>query len=212
MIDEGKELILKVQDIIDIILENQNNYAIDRDVMVKLNEYFKSNSDLFDNAFIAHYLNFIGLFNPFFDFLLDKLVSYENSLLKRKEIIDDCFFVFNFNEFEEKDILKPYSEIIDYLEEMFPKNNLMQGIVFYLHINTLLKRYNFNNNKIRIVNQIPVIDIDYGNRLSFYKEKYVTIFRQELEEGIRSSVFLDDDEIINYIKNEIEELIDELDV
>ncbi len=212
MIDEGKELILKVQDIIDIILENQNNYAIDRDIMVKLNEYFESNSEIFDNDFIAHYLNFIGLFNPFFDFLLDKLVSYENSLLKRKEIIDDCFFAFNFNEFDEKDILKPYNEIPNCLEAMFPKNVVMQGVVFYLHLNILLKKHMFNNNRIRIVNQIPVVDIDYGNRISFYKEEYITIFRHELEEGIRNSVFLDDDEIIEYIRQEIKTLENALDI
>lgn len=212
MIDEGKELILKVQDIIDIILENQNNYAIDRDIMVKLNEYFESNSEIFDNVFIAHYLNFIGLFNPFFDFLLNKLVSYENSLLKRKEIIDDCFFVFNFNEFNEKDILKPYNEIPNCLEAMFSKNVVMQGVIFYLHLNILLKKHMFNNNRIRIVNQIPVVDIDYGNRISFYKEEYITIFRHELEEGIRNSVFLDDDEIIEYIRQEIKNLENALDI
>ena len=162
MIEEGKEIILKLQDIIDIILENQNNYAIDRDIMLKLDEYFKVNSELFDNKFIVNYLNFIGLFNPFFDFLLDKLVNYENILLERKEIIDDCFFVFNFNEFSEKDILQPYSEITNCLEEMFPKNALMQGVIFYLHLNILLKKHMFNNNRIRVVNQIPVVDIDYG--------------------------------------------------
>lgn len=212
MIEEGKELILKLQDIIDIILENQNNYAIDRDIMLKLDEYFKVNSELFDNKFIVNYLNFIGLFNPFFDFLLDKLVSYENILLGRKEIIDDCFFVFNFNEFSEKDILQPYSEITNCLEEMFPKNALMQGVIFYLHLNILLKKHMFNNNRIRVVNQIPVVDIDYGNRISSYKEEYITIFRHELEEGIRSSVFLDDDEIISYIRQEIKSLEYALDI
>ncbi len=212
MIESGKNLILKIQDIIDIILANQNNYAIDRDMMFKLNEYVEVNKDLFDNQFIASYLNFIGIFNPFFEFLLDKLINYENSLLESKELIDDCYFIFNFNEFSEKDILKPYSEIINCLEEMFPENTFMQGIVFYLHVNTLLKRHKFNNNRIRVVNKIPVVDIDYGSRLSFYKEKYITIFRQELEEGIRNSVFLDDDEIINYIKQEIEELENELDI
>lgn len=212
MIEAGKELILKLQDIIDIILENQNNYAIDRDIMLKLNEYIKVNNDLFDNKFIVNYLNFIGLFNPFFDFLLDRLVSYENTLLERKEIIDDCFFVFNFNEFIEKDILKPYNDIPNCLEEMFPKNTLMQGVIFYLHLNTLLKKHMFNNNKIRIVNQTPVVDIDYGNRISSYKEEYITIFRHELEEGIRNSVFLDDDEIISYVRQEIESLEHALDI
>lgn len=210
MIESGKDLILKIQGIIDIILEEQNNYAIDRDLMLKLNEYIEGHQDLFDNQFVMAYLNFIGVFNPFFELLLERLISYENILLDRKEIIDECFFTFNFNEFNEKDNLKPYSEIIDYLEEMFPKNNLMQGIVFYLHVNTLLKRHKFNNNRIRVVNKIPVIDIDYGNRLSLYKEKYITIFRHELEEGIRGSVFLDDEEIVNYVKKEIEELEDEL--
>lgn len=210
MIESGKDLILKIQGIIDIILEEQNNYAIDRDLMLKLNEYIEGHQNLFDNQFVMAYLNFIGVFNPFFELLLERLISYENILLDRKEIIDECFFTFNFNEFNEKDNLKPYSEIIDYLEEMFPKNNLMQGIVFYLHVNTLLKRHKFNNNRIRVVNKIPVIDIDYGNRLSLYKEKYITIFRHELEEGIRGSVFLDDEEIVNYVKKEIEELEDEL--
>lgn len=210
MIESGKDLILKIQGIIDIILKEQNNYAIDRDLMFKLNEYIEGYQDLFDNQFVMTYLNFIGVINPFFDLLLERLISYENILLDRKEIIDECFFTFNFNEFNEKDNLKPYSEIIDYLEEMFPNNNLMQGIVFYLHVNTLLKRHKFNNNRIRVVNKIPVIDIDYGNRLSLYKEKYITIFRHELEEGIRGSVFLDDEEIVNYVKKEIEELEDEL--
>lgn len=212
MIESGKDLILKIQGIIDIILANQNNYAIDRDIMFQLNEYVELHKNLFDNQFIVNYLNFIGIFNPFFEFLLDRLISYENNLLDKKEIIDDCYFIFNFSEFNEKDILKPYSEITDCLEEMFPTNNLMQGIVFYLHINALLKRYKFSNNRIRVVNKIPAIDIDYGSRLSFYKEQYITIFRQELEEGIRGSIFLDDDEIINYIKKEIEELKDELDI
>lgn len=203
MISDDKKYILKVQRIIDIILKKQNDYAIDREVMLELNEFFTENEDLFDNEFIVHYLDFIEIFGPFFDMLLKRLKLCEDNLLIEKNLIDECYFTFNFNEFKDKESLIPYSEMLDSLDKMFPKNILLQGVVFYTHLNTLLKRYKFSNNKIRLVNKVPVIDIDYGSRVSYYKEEYITEFRHELEEGIRVGVFLDDEEIIKYVKEEI---------
>lgn len=206
MINEDKKYILKMQNIIDIILEKQNDYAIDRDVMFKLNDFFSDNADLFDNNFIVSYLDFIEVFNPFFDMLINRLKACENTLLEEKDLVNGCYFTFNFSEFKDKDSLIPYSDMLSSLEEMFPKNVLLQGLVFFIHLNTLLKRYKFLDNKIRLVNKLPVIDIDYGSRISYFKEEYVTEFRHELEEGIRVGVFLDEDEIIKYVMNEIDNL------
>ena len=189
MENEDKKYILKMQNIIDIILENQNYYAVDRDIMFKLNDFFNNNEELFDNEFIVHYLDFIEVFNPFFDMLIKRLKLCEDTLLEEKDLINECFFSFNFSEFKDKEVLIPYYDMLVSLEKMFPKNVLLQGLVFFIHLNTLLKRYMFFNNKIRIVNKLPVIDIDYASRISYYKEEYITEFRHELEEGIRVGVF-----------------------
>ncbi len=210
MINKDKEYILKMQTIIDIILEEQNMFAVDRNLMIKLDEFFDENKELFDEEFGTNYLNFIDIFSQFFDMLLDKLKDYEDELFDLKELVNEYFFVFNFDEFKEKEILMPYLDMINYLEDMFPNNRLLQGIVFYLHLNALLKKYKFTNNKIRMVDKLPVIDIDYGSRIAFFKEEYITAFRHELEEGIRTGVFLDDDEIIEYIKCAIIDLENEL--
>ena len=45
----------------------------------------------------------------------------------------------------------------------------------------------------------------------FYKEEYITDFRHELEDGTRVGVFLDDDEIVEYIRNKINKLENEID-
>ena len=68
----------------------------------------------------------------------------------------------------------------------------------------------FANNKIKFSNNQPIIEIDYGSRLSYFKEEYVTIFRHELEEGMRDSVFLENEEVFDYILEEIKELKNEI--
>ena len=210
MINKDKEYILKIQTMIDMILESQNMYAVDRDLMIKLDDFISENNNIFNEEFATNYLNFIDIFSQFFDMLLDKLKEYEEELFDLKELVSEYFFVFNFDEFKEKEILMPYFDMINYLEEMFPKNRLLQGIIFYIHLNALLKRYKFTNNKIRMVDKLPVIDIDYGSRIAYFKEEYITAFRHELEEGIRNGVFLEDDEIIEYVKNAISDLENEI--
>ena len=209
VIDDNKKVIYCIQNAIDIILANQNTYAIDRSLMFELNECF---SKEFNDDFVSNYLNFISTFSNFFDMLINKLNECEKDLIDCKELIGECFFVFNFDEFKIKSILIPYNDLLESLEGMFPDNITLQGIVFYMHLNSLLKKYMFTNNKIRIVEKLPVFDIDYGARVEYYKEKYITNFRHELEEGIRTGVFLDDDEIITYVKEEINNLKNELSV
>lgn len=204
MLQDNKMYILKIQNIIDIILENQNVFAIDRKIMVKLNDYVKD-LDCFDNDFIVHYLNFIEVLNPFFEMLINKLKEYEKELLDNNELLSEYYFVFNFNEFFEKDILLPYKDMINSLHYLYEDNIVLEATVFFMHINALLKRYGFKNNKVRITNGIPVIDIDYGIRLENFKEEYITKYRKELEDGIRTGVFLDEEEILSYVKNAIEE-------
>ena len=204
MLENNKEYILKIQNIIDIILEKQNVYAIDRDIMLKMNNYIETLDD-FDNDFIVHYLNFIEVLNPFFEMLIDKLRKYEQELIIDKEIVSGYYFTFTFNEFYEKEVLLPFKDMINSLQCMFEDNALLQAIIFFMHINTLLKRYGFINNKVRIVNNIPVIDIDYGIRIENYKEEYITNYRHELEEGIRTGVFMDDGDILEYVKRSVVE-------
>lgn len=209
---EDKELILEVQSIIDLILEKQNMYAIDRDLMFELNNLFTKYENHFDNQYIVHYLDFIEIFSSFFDMLIERLKDYENELIEEKGPLEDCYFVFNFNEFKEKEVLLPYQNMLDILNDMFPKKRLLQGIIFYMHLNSLLRKYKFKNNKIRYIEKKIVIDIDYADRISYYKEEYITNFRRELEEGIRIGVFLDDNEIYNYVKEEIKRLEHDLDI
>lgn len=211
MIDENKELIISIQSIIDLILEEQNTYAIDRNLMIKLNKLINKYENL-DNNFIVNYLNFIEVFSPFFDMLIDRVKMCENELINSKQLISDCFFTFSFSEFQKKDILIPYNGMLESLNEMFKDNNSLQGIIFFMHLNTLLKRYKFMNNKIGLVNNVVIIDIDYASRISYYKEEYITNFRHELEKGLRNGVFLDDDDIISYINKKIEKLEYELDI
>lgn len=209
---EDKELILEMQSIIDLILETQNMYAIDRNLTYKLNELFIRYENHFDNEFIAHYLDFIEIFSSFFDMLIEKLKEYENDLLDEKSSLEDCFFVFNFNEFKEKEVLTPYIDMLSILNEMFPKKKLLQGIIFYMHLNSLLRKYKFKNNKIRYVEKNIVIDIDYADRILFFKEKYITNFRHGLEKKVRTDVFIDDNEIYSYVRGEIENLENDLDI
>lgn len=206
---EEKNLIIKIQNVIDTILENQNILAFDRDLMYKLNDDFKSIDQSIDN-FSVSYLNFLSEFNPFFEMLIEKLKEYESDLLEEKILSDEYIFEFNFTEFYEKENLKTYSEMIDVIKQMFGENSLLQGIFFYLHINSLLRRYMFCDNKIKLIDGIPTIEIGYSSRVSYYKEEYITNFRHELEEGVRTGVFLDDEEIISYVKEEIKELEYEL--
>lgn len=206
---EEKDLVVKIQNIIETILQEQNLLALDRNLMYKLNDEFEEIEKSVDN-FSTSYLNFLSEFNPFFEMLIEKLREYENSLIEEKILSDECIFEFNFSEFYEKENLIPYSSMIDIIKEIFNNNNLLQGIFFYLHVNSLLKRYMFCNNKIKLIDGIPTIEIEYSNRISYFKEEYITNFRHELEEGVRVGVFLDDDEIITYVKNEIEELEYEL--
>ena len=210
MNEQEKTITLKVEELIDIILDNQDSYAISREILVKLEDYFQDNTKYFGEKFIRDYIDFIEVFNKFFGYLMDNLEKYEQSLIDEKEVIDKSYFVFDFNEFKNNKKLKPYNDMIKYLESMFPSNPLLQGVVLYIHLNKLLNRYMFINNKIKISSNMPVIEIDYSSRLSFYKEEYVTIFRHELEEGIRNSVFLDDDEVFKYITSEINSLKYEL--
>lgn len=210
MTKEDEKIILKIEEIIDIILTNQNNYSVTIDKMRLLNEYFKDNSDLFSEEFIRSYINFLEIFNPFFEFLLSKLEECERDLLNSNEIDSDYFFSFSFHDFKTKNILKDYRDMIEELDNMFGNNNILKGIVLFMHLKILLNRYNFTNNKIKISNNNPCIDIDYASRLVNLKEEYITIFREELEEGIRNSVFVDDEEIKNYIISAIKELNNEL--
>lgn len=212
MNSDEKRIVLEMQSIIDLILKEQNTYAIDRNLMFKLNELFTKYELDFDNDFIVNYLDFIETFSSFFDMLIEKLKEYEEGLLDEESSLEDCFFVFNLNEFNEKEVLIPYKGMLDSLKEMFPKNKLLQGIIFYMHLNTLLKRYKFENNKIRTIEKNIVIDIDYADRISFFREEYITNFRHELEEGIRTGVFIDDREINNYVREEIYNLENALDI
>lgn len=211
MLEDNKELIIKIQSMIDLILKEQNSYAIDRQLMLELNDLI-SDWDEFDNNFVVNYLNFIEVFNPFFEMLIHKLKEYENMLLNEKELVSDCFFSFNFDEFYEKDILIEYNSMISSLKNMYTDNNLLQGVIFFMHLNSLLKKYMFINNKIRIENKVITIDIDYSSRIMFYKEEYVTNFRHELENGTRLGVFLDEEDVINYIKQNIKIVEKKLDI
>lgn len=211
MLNDNKELIIKIQNIIDLLLEEQNSYSIDRLLMIKLNDLI-SDWEEFDNNFVVNYLNFIQTFDSFFEILMQKLTIYENQLLKEKELVDNCFFSFSLDEFNKKNILNDYISMIESLNNIYKDNKLLQGIIFFMHLNSLLKRYMFNNNKIRKNNNDIIIDIDYSSRIMFYKEEYVTKFRHELENGIRVGVFLDEDELIDYIKVSIEKKEKELDI
>lgn len=211
MLEENKDIIIKIQSIIDLLLNNQNSYSIDRQLMLELNDLI-SDWDKFDNNFVVNYLDFIQIFNPFFDMLLIKLKEYENMLLDENDLVSECFFSFNINEFSQKENLMEFESMIDSLKKIYIGNNLLQGIIFFMHLNSLLKRYMFNNNKIRKNNNDIIIDIDYSSRIMFYKEEYVTKFRHELENGIRVGVFLDEDELIDYIKVSIEKKEKELDI
>ena len=212
MNNDEKRIVIEMQSIIDLIIEEQNTYAIDRNLMYKLNELFIKYDNDFDNEFTVSYLNFIETFSLFFDMLIEKLKEYELDLLDEQTSLDDCFFVFNFNEFNEKDALLPYNDMLDSLKEMFPKNILLQGSIFFMHLNALLRRYKFKNNKIRILDKNVVISIDYADRISYFREEYITNFRHELEEGIRTGVFIDDREINNYVREEIYNLENELNI
>ena len=192
MIETNKKVIFCIQNAIDKMLEKQNTYAVDRELLYELNDCF---DDEFDCEFTSNYLDFISLFSNFFDTLIKKLEECEKDLLDNKELGDEYYFVFNFEEFENKSILLPYKDLLKYLDKMFGKNITLKGIVFYMHLNSLLKKYMFINNKIRIIENIPVFDIEYSSRIDYYKEKYITNFRHELEEGIRTGVFLDDGSI-----------------
>ena len=210
--NDEKRIVIEIQSIIDLILEEQNTYAIDRNLMFKLNELFNKYDKDFDNDFIVSYLNFIETFSMFFDMLIEKIKEYELDILDEQTALDDCFFVFNFNEFNEKEVLMPYKDMIESIKEMFPKNILLQGSIFFMHLNTLLRRYKFKNNKIRILDKNIVISIDYADRIIYFREEYITNFRHELEEGIRTGVFIDDREINNYVREEIYNLENELDI
>lgn len=206
MNNNEKQIVVKIEEIIEIILDNQDYLVIDSKIMNKLSSYFNKYEDIFDEMFIRNYISFIEIFNLFFDFLMNKLVMYENSLMDEEDLQNNYFFTFSFNEFEEKEVLLPFKEMLFMLEEMFPGNRLLQGIVLFIHLNNLLKRRMFCNNKIKFVSNNLIIEIDYGYRVDYYKEEYITIFRHELEEGIRNSVFIDNSEIVSYIKGEIKEL------
>lgn len=210
MTKEDESIVLKIEDIIDIILDNQNNYSVTIDKMIILNDYFKNNHDLFNEEFIRSYINFLEIFNTFFEFLFSKIEECEQDLLNKNEIESDYYFSFSLTDFKNKKVLKDYLEMIDELDNMFKDNDVLKGIVLFMHLNRLLNRYNFTNNKIKVCNNNPCIDIDYASRLVNFKEEYITIFRTELEEGIRNSVFVDDEEIKNYIIDAIKELKNEL--
>lgn len=209
MNNQEKEIILKIQTIIDIILEGNNAFAIDSSTMIKLNEYLSNYSETFNEEFIWNYVSFIEMFNEFVEFLLKRLEVYEHEMIISKEILSDCFFTFNIQEFYEKEALKPFSEMIDILENIFCDNPVLQGLVLYIHLNSLLSKHKFVNNKIKLAGNLPIIEIDYTARINYYKEEYITIFRQELEEGIRNSVFVDEKEAFNYAVEEIRELKNE---
>jgi len=204
--EKEKKIVLLIQNMIDIILEDQNRYYVDSKLMMKLNAFFYQNSNYFDEDFIRDYMYFLEYINSFFEFLVDKLEEYELGLIDKKELDYEGIFSFDFNEFYTKKSLLEYSDIIETVQLLFPKNIALQGIIFFMHINCLLKQYKFLHNKIKIIDKVPTIEIDYTSRLHLYKEQYINIFRNELEEGIRSNRSIDDNEIINYILNEIMEL------
>lgn len=206
MKEKEKKIVLLIQNMIDIILEDQNRYYVDSKLMMKLNAFFYQNSNYFDEDFIRDYMYFLEYINSFFEFLVDKLEEYELGLIDKKELDYEGIFSFDFNEFYTKKSLLEYSDIIETVQLLFPKNIALQGIIFFMHINCLLKQYKFLHNKIKIIDKVPTIEIDYTSRLHLYKEQYINIFRNELEEGIRSNRSIDDNEIINYILNEIMEL------
>jgi hypothetical protein len=210
MNEQEKTITLKIEELIDIILEKQDSYSISRDILNKLEDYFNNNSKYFGEKFIRDYIDFLDIFNQFFTYLLENVEKYEQNLIDEKEVVDKVYFAFDFKDFNKNKKLKKYSMMIDYLESMFPNNSLLQGVILYIHLNKLLNRHMFINNKIKVSSNIPLIEIDYGSRLSYYKEEYVTIFRHELEEGIRSSVFLDNDEVFKYILDEIRNLKNEI--
>ena len=203
---KDKQVVIRTKEIIDIILENQSNYIINYDIMQRLDHYFKQYSDTFDEDFIRNYISFLEEFTTFFDYLMFKIEECEQDLLDNQTIESDYYFIFSLEEFKQKENLKPYLEMLNILDEMFPDNKVLQGAYLFLHINSLLYLRMFKNNKLTIENHIPNIVIDYGYRIDYYKEEYVTIFRHELEEGLRTSVFIDNKEIINYINTEIKEL------
>ena len=210
MNEQEKTITLKVEELIDIVLEDQDSYAISRDILVKLDSYFKDNTKYFGEKFIRDYIDFLDVFDQFFGYLIDSLEEYEQELVNEKEVMDNVFFAFDFDDFKKNKKLKEYRSMIDHLESMFPKNPLLQGVILYIHLDRLFKRYMFLNNKIKFSNNQPLIEIDYGSRLSYFKEEYVTIFRHELEEGTRDSVFLENDEVFDYILDEIKELKNEI--
>ena len=61
VINKDKEYILKMQAVIDMILEDQNMFAVDRNLMRSLDEFFTENKELFNEEFATNYLNFIDL-------------------------------------------------------------------------------------------------------------------------------------------------------
>ena len=210
MNEQEKAITLKVEELIDIVLEDQDSYAISREILVKLDSYFKDNTKYFGEKFIRDYIDYLDIFNQFFGYLIECLEQYEHDLVEEKEVVDQVYFAFDFNDFKKNKKLKDYRPMIEHLESMFPSNPLLQGVILFIHLDRLLKRYMFLNNKIKFSNNTPLIEIDYGSRLSYFKEEYVTIFRHELEEGTRDSVFLENDEMFDYILEEIRELKNEI--
>ena len=69
MNEQEKTITLKVEELIDIVLEDQDSYDISRDILVKLDSYFKDNTKYFGEKFIRDYIDFLDIFNQFFQIL-----------------------------------------------------------------------------------------------------------------------------------------------
>ena len=94
MSNEDKKIVLCIQNIIDIILEDKE-FVIDSNRLKKIYDYFNK-TKLFDDEFINRYIDFIEIFNNFFDFLIEKIEEYEKDVIKYGEELEHGYFTFNF--------------------------------------------------------------------------------------------------------------------
>ncbi len=202
MSNEDKKIVLCIQNIIDIILEDKD-FVIDSNRMKKIYDYFNK-IKIFDDEFINRYIDFIEIFNNFFDFLIEKIEEYERDVIKYGEDLEHGYFTFNFEEFKTKESLLVYQDMIEYLNYLFNGNILLQGLIFYIHINSLLSARSFTNNKIKMSRGIPTVEIDYVARISNYKDLYMKKVRKMLQEGKRDSVFVDKSEWLSFVEKKLE--------
>lgn len=159
-----------------------------------------------DINFIKYYFNFSQDLQKLWNVIYLELCKAEYNIFDRLNY-DDRHFVIDKADFFRKTIfsknyetLHNFSIIFDKLSDFIPKTDV--DFIFEEHLKTFsyVNLIEFSIEEYKYDRSYYFV---YTSRLKKFYNDYIKLFRQELSQGLRVSYFVDNDELLDYIRGKL---------